>query len=448
LFGLTAIFGESAFFLFFLAILVYSLLDKHRSVGILFLSGLLKVSPIVTLLPIDLTLFSMCVYLAYRFIDFVSYPSINRKLFQIGILLLIMWFVVTFSLLYTMADWSFIGKSGIYILILYLPLSLIILTEPNSNSIFSGNLISFITPTILLGSIWTGMGFHNYIFKIPLYQIENPVAYVTHFSAFGENYMYFSTFVCFLILYSFVSLINNRRPVLLWVGFMIIQYFLLLNSPARGLTIGLFFSLLLLSAPHLQKIKVRYLLTFLGITLILIIGTIVYLGNELTNEQAAAFNRLTDFSLQGKSISDRIISVKNAFLIWDDSLISILFGLGVDSVAFINKDPGLYAHNIILEAILEYGVLGSIPIIVFFLFAFYKSIGLLSVMARARSELLWILGIYYVIFIFGLFSGTLGNSRLLWILTSIIYLLSVNLSCFREELKSIELNKEKNTTPF
>jgi hypothetical protein len=444
-----ATFGEPFFVICLFGILGYSLFNKERTMAILFLSGLLKIAPSVSTLPNDITFSSLVIYLLYRVKEILTIQAMNKKLIQIMFLLVIAWLVVMGSFIYTKATWLYLSKSSVNIVFLYIPLALLIINDLGSNNLIESKLSSFVRPILLFSALWTGVGFHNDLNDIVLKQIENTDATVAHISAFGENYMYFSSFVCFIIIYYFVEFYKFQKISIGGIFFILLQCYLLVNSPARGLTIGLLISILLLSLPNISKIKVKYLISLFIAAGVVALSGLYYLNYELSKEQIESLTRLTDFSSEGKSVSHRITSVTTGFYKWNDTLFSILFGLGADSVAFINGDPGLYAHNIILESVLEYGLLGSIPILMFFFVAFFVSKRLLRLGLDIKSSaILWIVGVYYMIFVFSLFSGTLGNSRLLWILTSMIYLLSSNVSSFREELRNNELKIEKKTTPF
>lgn len=421
----------------------FAIANSSVSISLLFLSGLLKISPAASTLFFDLTLLSLVIYVMGRIFSFFRYGVINGKMLILNAILICIFSYVLGSLFFSSVPWLYQIQSSVFIVTLYLPLSFLLINNLDRSNIVR-QLNFFMKAVLIISTAWCGLGLHNMLFKIKLTQVENQEALVYHASAFGENYMYFSTFVVLLVIYAYSQIAFKRHQILLNGFILMVSLFLLVNSPARGLSLGLVIALFFLSIPLLKTIRLGPLLFSFFFIGLIVSAVIIYLSYFITEHQQESLNRLLDFTTGGKSVSHRIASVMTGFSAWSQSPISVLLGLGPDAVAYLNKDPGLYAHNIILEAILEYGIIGSISILLYFFMSFYLAIKILPVAVHSKSDpLIWLVGVYFAIYVFGMFSGTLGNSRLLWILVAQIYFVSINLNFVKSTLSKSEDNKEK-----
>jgi O-antigen ligase len=144
------------------------------------------------------------------------------------------------------------------------------------------------------------------------------------------------------------------------------------------------------------------------------VGLIVIFHEEL----AITLERLITFDTGTKSIKYRIDSISFALRNWKDD---IFFGTGIDSIMYLKDAPGGHVHNVVLEAIIELGLLGGLPFIFFFGLAFYCFHILLRRSIRTFNPLsLWFCMIFLIFFIFSLFSGSLSQIRPLWILMALV----------------------------
>ena len=422
-FAASAAVGSIAYEIVFVIICLVAFLKRSYVLPLLFLSGLLKVAPISHAFRIDITLLYVIIFSLYS-LPFIFRPSaLNKNRRFINVLILLMFVTVGASLLLTKATWYYTSKSGIFIVTLYLPLLLLIANRVDSE-VQSEFISGFKTVVVILANAWVGVGFYNMIHQIQLTQFENAEAVVTHVSSYGENYMYFSSFLVYVFMHSFIELYFERRLVILNFFLLIVYTYLLLNSPARGLTIGLVFSLTVLVALSLKKLSVRQIINLSCLAAVVTVGVYFYLtsGSDLT-----AIKRLVSFDPGSKSIADRISAIVVAFDEWNSNVFYILFGMGTDSVAYLNGDPGLYAHNLVLELIFEYGLVGSIPLLVFFAISFvFAWHEVKRGFFQKNGNIIWLVGVYFILLSFSMFSNTLGNMRPLWIVIALLLTVNFN----------------------
>lgn len=427
----TAYLGPNVFYATFVGLAIVSFIKTEYSLSLLFLSGPLKTSPFIEDFPVDITLLFSILF----FLDFIR--GLNRhhsKNVQIASFFLLLIFAyVCISYFITPAPASYALRSSANILLFYIPLSLLILyynprrTEPLING--------FINSTQIICAAWVGIGLHNQLFGIEVFQLDAPDYPVSHMSSFGEDYMVFSSFVVLLFTFSYIDLLYRRRNTVLNLTLLLAYSYMAINSPARGLTVALVISLLCITAPLFLRIGVKKVTLLASLTLLLAIVLSLWASKPSSESQKASIERLTNFSLQSNSIQERVISIKIGYEEWINNLGSIFFGAGIDAVASLRGDPGFYIHNLILEFLFEYGIIGFIPLFTFFYlispWCAYQ-VGKKAI-EDANYPRLWIVSVFIIFLIFSMFSNTLSNMRPHWIFSSLIILLSVRLSPKQQE---------------
>ncbi len=420
IFLIAAIFGQVIFIGIMALLIVTQFVKLEISLPLLFVSGLIKTNPIFHQSPIDITAVALVFVFAQTVWSLVRRPRIPKNVALLNLLIILMACSTIYTVLTSIAPAGYVASSGINVLVLYLPLTLIIINNVKQGS-FRSRFFHFRFAVLLISSAWVGVGLYNQLNGIVPMQFENPRYEVEHMSAFGENYMYFSSFSLFLLVNCFVQIVFLRRQVLINLVFTVAFAYLMLNSPARGLTAGLVITGIIMAFPLLKTLRVRQLIAFTSMSLILIIAVFAYQRFSLTDVQQGNLERLTDFNAKGKSISDRLTAIENGYGVWSRETHFVLMGMGSGSIASLSNDPGLYAHNIVIELLFEYGFVGSLP---YFLYFMLSVICAYRVFRYAwhnnRPDLLWAVGVFTTMFLFGLVSNTLGNMRLLWILTSLM----------------------------
>lgn len=312
----------------------------------------------------------------------------------------------------TPAPWEYTRNSGIYIVVMYLPLVFMIVNLPweRARSILG----EFQKVSLLISYPWIGLGLYNETIGYFPPQLSNPAFPVDHLSSFGEDYMAFATFIVLAFTDALVQFLYRRR-YLINGALMILLVYALVNAPARGLALGLVLAsilLVLIWLRHFSPGKVILIMFLISG----ILGFVVYYLNRFeSGNKNYLIHRLVDFDPSGTSISNRITSVSVAFQHWGDHL---WFGMGTDSVAWLNQDPGLYTHNLILEILFEYGIVGGLPLfaLLALLFLSFYIIMRKHMIPATDASMIWFGAVFVAFFGFGMFSGTLGNMRLLWIL--------------------------------
>ncbi len=420
IFALAVIFGPNVFVGVMALMILIQFVRLEVAMPVLFISGLVKTHPLLDKSPIDITVVALALVGVQTVLALLRQPRIPRNIARVNILVVLMACGTAFTIITSIAPKDYVNSSGIFVLLLYLPLVLLIINNVRREN-FRAKIYFFRVVVLIISSAWVGVGLYNQLKGIVPMQFEDPTTEVAHMSSFGENYMYFSSFAVFLVLNCFVQVVFHRKQILINLALSAAFAYLMMNSPARGLTAGLAGTILIMGASALRRMSFRQVIAFGSMVLVLVVSVYVYLQLSLSETQEMNVDRLTDFSAKGKSVADRLIAIKNGYSVWSEDMFFILMGMGSGSVASLSNDPGLYAHNLIVELIFEYGAIGSLPYFAYFLLS---AVCAYRVFRHARdrgdSDILWVVGIFSTMFLFGMVSNTLGNMRLLWILTALM----------------------------
>jgi O-antigen ligase len=401
--------GNDAFNFFFIILCVRAFFDRKYSIPLLFFSGYLKIIPIVSDLPVDFTALVLVFFIFYTTLNtYNKRNTIGKNKMIVTLVLAVMLVVTLLSFFTTPATSSYLTKSGIY-LILNLILTMLILLfwdvkEPDRV------IVPFSNFATAIGILWIGQGLHNDIFNVVV--LDSTQTPMWHISSFGEDYMVFSTFVILLIVKFGIFFIWEKKSIIAAILLIIFSY-CMVASPARGLTIGFLISLVFVYAYAFNgKIGLKTI-SVMAILFIAVIGLIFAFQEDL----AITLNRLTTFDTRTRSINYRIEGIQFALDKWSDK---ILFGTGIDSIMYFKNAPGGHVHNVLLEAVVELGLVGGLPFLLFFALAFYCFHRLLKLAIKLHHpHLLWISMIFLIFFIFSLFSGSLSQIRPLWVIMAL-----------------------------
>jgi len=418
IFTLAVIFGSNVFVGVIGLMILVQFVRLEVALPLLFVSGLVKTHPLLDKSLVDITAVTLLLVCVHTVIGLLKQPLIPRSIARINVLVLLMACSTIFTVITSIAPGEYVKSSGVNVLLLYLPLVLLIINNVRHDN-FRLKIYLFRMTVLIISSAWVGVGLYNQLNGIIPMQYEDPQFEVAHMSSFGENYMYFSSFSVLLLLNCFVQIVFQRKQILINLALSIAFAYLMMNSPARGLTAGLAAAIIIMSVSALRRMSFRQILAFASMVLVLIVSVYAYLNLSLSETQEMNLDRLTDFSAKGKSVADRLIAVKNGYSVWSEDVFFMLMGMGSGSVASLSNDPGLYAHNIIVELVFEYGLVGSLPYFVYFLLSAacaYRVFRHAS--EKGDADILWFVGIFLTMFLFGMVSNTLGNMRLLWMLTA------------------------------
>jgi O-antigen ligase len=261
--------------------------------------------------------------------------------------------------------------------------------------------------------------------------------------------MLFSLFAIPLVLEALIAFLFKKKYITNAILLIVLGY-CMLNSPARGLTINLIIASILVCGIFLHHATLKKIITLCTIFTGLILGTLIYARFFITPKHEAAIQRLSNFDPSGTSVNNRLTSIKVAWEQWKDH---IFFGTGTDSIAYFNNDPGLYTHNVILEIIFEYGLIGAIPLFALIfvsLICFYsfmknllkEQLSNASVVSEDLSQKIWFAGMFIVLFLFSMTSGTLGTMRPFWIFLA----LSIGEVLGKTDSKALNNKNKKQTS--
>lgn len=428
LFVLTLIFAEYGFYLGLALLLIVMVFDPVYTLPVLFFSGLLKYADVIENFPVDLTLMTYLFFSVLAIINIYRYRASMLIIKEINVLIVLMLLSALFAFYNSPAGFSFLKNSGFLVIIFYIPLLTLIINLDPTGKYERKLIIAFRNVTFLVGGLWIGMGFHNEIFQIEVAQKRAPAFLVAHISAFGEDYLPFGLIIAFCFLYLLTSFLLDKKNLILKLSVLVGLVLLILNLPSRGLVIGLGITVIFLLYELVRAGKLTfYIITFLIASIAL--ACLVYSVFLLDESRQMLLDRLLDLTLTSETVQSRLDSIKIGFYYW---LQTPFTGIGMNGVAFYGEDIGLYVHNIFLELIFEYGVIGAIPYVIYFTISF---LCFMSVMRHAiikqETAIIWLCLMYLTLFIHHQFSGTLGNIRMFWILSALMIYMDSNKSSSR-----------------
>lgn len=323
-------------------------------------------------IPIDITLFTALFLLVFILIVLYKYYEIPRH-YVVAILLLFIFYTwIIFSTLYTSSNSYYLHKT------LY----------------FLTNILAFIFPVFLYRYFHINKFFKYFIslstgFNIFFIVFILPYIYtVPSYYEIAGSYLFVSLYSGMNILL-FLILKLKYQSTYLTYSILIINFYTLMTSGGRA---GIIFTFFLLILYYLSKINVSKILQihvkkvfkyFLLIITLSLAGLTYFSINNSANSNAEKLqlldrtvNRLILLSKStggedtGQSMNVRYelmtFSVDKIF----DNTPHFLFGYGVGSFSmeYLNEDKRGYPHNIILEILLELGIIGLIFFLIFYIY--------------------------------------------------------------------------------
>lgn len=427
--------GPVAFYFFFILLCLVAFTNREYCIPVLFFSGSIKAIPYVSDFPIDFTALSLVFFLVGSFLNFLRNRSLHpSKLWFCGFLMLLIILVIQ-SIIVTPASFFYLQRSGFFVLLnISIVLMLFLFWRMNEPG---KTLTAFINFSVLIGLIWIGLGVHNQIFGKVIRDIKPPHDAMWHISSFGEDYMVFSIFAMMAMLALGLTFFYKRKTVVMMILMTVLMYGML-SSPARGLTLGFLLSLIVLSL-YSFKGRLRYS-ALMTISAIGVIAAILIFSFK--EHLSVALTRLTNYSTAGRSISYRIEYITEAIHRWTDSM---FLGTGIDSVIYYNGAVGTHVHNVFLESVIEFGIIGGLPFLVFFgLTIVYFHYLFKAAVKRNDLKIQWLLLVFFIFFIFGMFSGSLSQMRSLWMMMGLIIIIYIDLAPRYEVIPSHPKLNEKD----
>ncbi len=331
-------------------------------------------------LPIDITLITACLLVISFFIDVWKNNfkvKLNKTTLFVISSILLFFFWILFTLIYSPSEkYSFI-KSFYFttnILTLFFPL---LISNFNVKKFIKFSLFSSLS--IAIWYFWVDFNSSSYIYKSIQYQIYSSL-YLTISGVLGVNFLILLTTksilfnkkiydtILIIITLSFMLLIRGRGPLL----FAIIIAFI-------------YFSYKLLSA---KKINLKINLNRVIFALFLIVGFSIIITILLLqfNEQILAMLNKTFYrfavifsglgtSDMGNSVNTRVDHIYFSKELILDNFTNFIGGYGIGSygILYLGIDQRTYPHNIILEIMVELGIIGLILFSIYLFFnLFYR----------------------------------------------------------------------------
>ena len=413
---LTVLLGPWVFNIGILGLCALALFRPVYALPLLFFSGILKNADIFEAIPVDLTLYSFLLFAL-----FIFSKGLYRTRFIFGeanFLLLMMLIVSIGSAMMSEIPLSYHLASGYQYAFIYIPLVLVIINLNWSPTLFDDLIIAFERTLVLIVFLWIGMSFYWPVNNHVQYQKNSPTETVFHLSGFGEDYAAYGLLVSLLLMFFAVNIVFQKAKGGMAVVLLIFSFILLFKLPSKGILLGTVISVGLLLAFGKSRKK------FLGILLftLLILAVLIIYNSHVDLGPSARLYSSTE------TIQYRLNSIIIAFMHWSSSP---FFGTGIDSVAYFNGHPGRHSHNIFLESIFEFGVIGSMPLVLFILVVLWQAIKLLKIKIKnGMASYVWIILMFVQLFIFSNTSGNLGGIRQFWIISALIIV------CVRVETKA------------
>lgn len=211
---------------------------------------------------------------------------------------------------------------------------------------------------------------------------------------------------------------------------------LLFIMGGRSATAALFVALLFVIIVKIVPVFIKFLVKkndvlWLGISLILVIGLIVYavVASELL------FFRRFSVIFEGGDRTLRIFLFTSAIDLWLQNAYSFIVGIGPQQfpIAIGQNSPGMYPHNFLLETLCEYGLLGFV--LIFFPFLLLGLIYLKKILCDKLKDpnRITLSALAVLFFSVSMFTGSLASVwTLIFIVSSLAPSKSVNSMSFKE----------------
>lgn len=255
---------------------------------------------------------------------------------------------------------------------------------------------------------------------------EKGTAFIQVFDTVGaEFYQNINKYLGLLCILS-IGLFTQRHWLLTLAktALVVLCLFFMLQIGGRAAIVALLMVLAFWFLVENARLDSIYFIASLIIIVAISYGLLVSLDKLIIFMQESSITSLNRFAslLLGSDSSHRGFLFSNAIAQFTDSPKNLFFGGGMNTFSVFTKEYnlGLYPHNIILELLAEYGIIGFIAFILPILYLFRERIKVLgSYIGNDHFErLFFMLFLYY--FIIHMFTIGLRNS---WFFIFMIFLL-------------------------
>ena len=399
--------------------------NPGASLLLLLLTGIIK-GFIVNTIPvfeiIDYTLlFTILVWIGlFRlyFIGQLNMPNWGKSIVIIYVLFCIMLFFSGFYTPSPIFGWQKIMRFAVFNSTLFITPLIIVKNINDSQKLLKW----FRNIFVIVGAITIG-------YVLYFLAISNMVSFLIRFSIFGANPIAFASLIAVIAGMIIVSLIHKN--IKNWLIYLPILVFLLLTIIMTG-SRGPIVSLILGSLIYLLIFDRHYKNRIVMLVAVMIVSVLLIFILLPDNFTSRFLNYTTgDLVIQRdgvKSVSTlamRWVYWKLSISEWLKSFRTIVVGIGAGgfSSLYILRDYRAYPHNMFIEILLEFGLIGFSLIMLLF-----SKIGQLLIRNVKYSEV----SMYWTIaalisFFAGQFSGNIADHRNMWMFLSLA-LVSSNIS--------------------
>lgn len=202
---------------------------------------------------------------------------------------------------------------------------------------------------------------------------------------------------------------------------LFISLLVMIASTTRGPFIALFITLFVVLLLKKEKLKTKALRLSVITGIPIIFGVIVlnYIDFEVLFMFLDRLERLQNFENMRRF---RRLQWAMDFVQSDFKLTSLYFWLGLGPAGFSYYFGLGYAHNFIIEIILEYGFLGILSVILFLTYSFYYAYWIIT--NGSSNQYIYIPALFIFLFLSAMVSGDIvGNRNLFFI--SVIQAISI-----------------------
>jgi O-antigen ligase len=388
--------------LFATVLIVASLKYHELSLILIFFSGFLKNIEILQKLPVDLTVVGVILLLSYSIIRLIRTGNLPRLRSFDAIVILqgcLILFSVHFISSGTELHWWDASRFIAFNIPLYLgPFLLSMKDEEIKRS------IRWILYGIL---VIASSALHNLIIG----QIS-----VWHISSFGESYIHLALLICLGILFFLNNILSAERGVsqrLVNFALLGILVFLIPFIPSRSVLVSLLLTFVFMTLKFPWKTRLR----LIGIFILLVV--FIYLGLTIASESGVNVKRIYSYSgIYAESLNYRVQALQSALKLFIDNP---FIGIGMAEFMYLHGGKGNYPHNLFIEALVSFGLLGILIFWPHFIISFKYS---LDILKSQRNKYLEIIAFWFIFFFFeSFFSGSLSSARTLWFFMGLLSLL-------------------------
>ena len=398
------LFGSSIGILFTIALILFSLKRPELTLVLIFFSGFLKNIEVIQSMPIDLTVFAVSLLILNSCIRILKIGKL-KKLNYLDILVILQGLLVLFSTAFissgTWLNWWDAKRFIVFNVFLYMGLFLL--------SVKRQEIITIIHWILYGVLVISSSAFHNFIFgKITTW----------HLGSFGEeSYISIGLLMGLGVLFFLHNILFIKQDLtrkILNLILLISLVFMIPFIPSRGVLISLILAFLLILLRLSWKNRVR----LIGVLAVLLI--FAFIGMHFANIQGVNVKRVWSYSgAYAKGITYRINALKSAVELFIENP---FLGIGMGEFMYLRTGKGSYPHNLLMESLVSFGVLGIFIFWPSFLISFKNSIVMLKEKNAKKEEV--IMSLWFTFYFFeSLVSGSLTEFRTLWLFMGILSIL-------------------------